>query len=85
MNKGTDRNILTQLDISSDEYGLVTVLYTVSRSKFSWLYSRLTQEILGTLHSRGNPLQPSLEEVPTLPLAVSHHAFLVSDSTDEEA
>lgn len=30
MNKGTGRNILAQLDVSSDEYGMVTVLYTVS-------------------------------------------------------
>ncbi|KAJ3542784.1 hypothetical protein NM208_g395 [Fusarium decemcellulare] len=29
MNKGTERNILTQLDITSNEYNLVTVLYTV--------------------------------------------------------
>ncbi|KAH7153649.1 major facilitator superfamily domain-containing protein [Dactylonectria macrodidyma] len=29
MNKGTDRNILTQLGVTSDQYGLVTVLYTV--------------------------------------------------------
>lgn len=30
MNKGTDRNILTELNITSNEYNLVTVLYTVS-------------------------------------------------------
>jgi hypothetical protein len=30
MNKGTDANILTQLNMSSDQYGLVTVLFTVS-------------------------------------------------------
>ncbi|CEL00784.1 hypothetical protein ASPCAL00380 [Aspergillus calidoustus] len=29
MNKGTDRNILTQLNITSDEFGMITVLYTV--------------------------------------------------------
>ncbi|KAK6225635.1 hypothetical protein QIS74_01682 [Colletotrichum tabaci] len=29
MNKGTERNILTQLDVTSDQYGMVTVLYTV--------------------------------------------------------
>ncbi|VUC27958.1 unnamed protein product [Clonostachys rosea] len=29
MNKGTDRNILTQLGITSDQFGMVTVLYTV--------------------------------------------------------
>ncbi|KAI1845466.1 hypothetical protein JX266_008324 [Neoarthrinium moseri] len=29
MNKGTPRAILTQLNISSDEYGMITVLYTV--------------------------------------------------------
>lgn len=29
MNKGTDRNILTQLGITSDEFGLITVLFTV--------------------------------------------------------
>lgn len=29
MNKGTDRNILTELNITSNEYNLVTVLYTV--------------------------------------------------------
>ncbi|KAL4878446.1 major facilitator superfamily domain-containing protein [Aspergillus karnatakaensis] len=29
MNKGTDRNILTQLNITSDEFGLITVIYTV--------------------------------------------------------
>lgn len=32
MNKGTDRNILTQLGITSDQFGMVTVLYTVSCS-----------------------------------------------------
>lgn len=30
MNKGTNRNILTELNITSNEYNLVTVLYTVS-------------------------------------------------------
>ena len=30
MNKGTDRNILTQLGITSNQFGMVTVLYTVS-------------------------------------------------------
>ncbi|KAL4921862.1 major facilitator superfamily domain-containing protein [Aspergillus aurantiobrunneus] len=29
INKGTDRNILTQLGISSDQFGMITVLYTV--------------------------------------------------------
>ncbi|OJJ00005.1 hypothetical protein ASPVEDRAFT_81589 [Aspergillus versicolor CBS 583.65] len=29
MNQGTDRNILTQLGITSDQFGMVTVLYTV--------------------------------------------------------
>ncbi|KAH9888308.1 major facilitator superfamily domain-containing protein [Xylariomycetidae sp. FL2044] len=29
MNKGTDRNILTQLNITSDEYGFITVLFTI--------------------------------------------------------
>ncbi|KPM41481.1 hypothetical protein AK830_g5064 [Neonectria ditissima] len=29
MNKGTDRNILTQLGITSDQYGMIAVLYTV--------------------------------------------------------
>lgn len=31
MNQGTSRNILTQLNITSDEFGLITVLYTVSQ------------------------------------------------------
>lgn len=30
MNQGTDRNILTQLGITSDQFGMVTVLFTVS-------------------------------------------------------
>ncbi|KAL2847871.1 major facilitator superfamily domain-containing protein [Aspergillus pseudoustus] len=29
MNRGTDRNILTQLNITSDQFGMITVLYTV--------------------------------------------------------
>lgn len=32
MNKGTPRNIMTQLNMTSDEYNLLTVLYYVCRS-----------------------------------------------------
>lgn len=35
MNKGTPRNIMTQLDMTSDEYNLLNVLYYVGPKSFS--------------------------------------------------
>ena len=40
MNKGTDRNVMTQLGISSDEYNLTTAVYYVS-IKFTHMHSIL--------------------------------------------
>lgn len=41
MNKGTTANILTQLGVTSDQFGLVTVVYTV-RCK-GYLYAPLPE------------------------------------------
>lgn len=66
MNKGTERNILTQLGITSDQFGMVTVLYTVSyRSHLCQLslYPKADQSNIGALYCGRNSLQSTVEKV----------------------
>ncbi|GJC85396.1 hypothetical protein ColLi_08234 [Colletotrichum liriopes] len=42
MNKGTERNILAQLGVTSDQYGMVTVLYTTEAGMFPGIILQLS-------------------------------------------
>ncbi|GKT60947.1 pantothenate transporter [Colletotrichum tofieldiae] len=42
MNKGTERNILTQLGVTSNQYGMVTVLYTTEAGMFPGIILQLS-------------------------------------------
>lgn len=51
MNAGTARNIMTQLNMTSDEYNLLTVLYYVNKPRASISERVIVNDVLGTLHS----------------------------------
>lgn len=57
MNRGTDRNIMTELNMTSDQYNLLNVLYYVSTTDFA------TTGILANLHTRS--LTSYLKRHPT--------------------
>lgn len=73
MNRGTDRNIMTQLGLTSDEYNLLTVFYYVSvlytpteQHRSSSILNRAT----GALHYWGSPVKSVVEEGQPQHLAV---------------
>lgn len=76
MNRGTDRNIMTQLGLTSDEYNLLTVFYYVC-----FLYSptkkRASSSILNcvadTIHYWRSAVKPAVEEGKPQHLAVQNH------------
>lgn len=70
---------MTQLDITSDQYGLVTVLYTVSASRDLPIQTpRSNQNALGALHHCRDSLQPASEKVHAVKMAVQDYVLMVS-------
>lgn len=76
MNRGTDRNIMTQLGLTSDEYNLLTVFYYVS-VLCSPAGDRAWPPILicaaGPIHYWRGAVKPTAEEGKPQHLAVPNH------------
>lgn len=68
MNRGTDRNIMTQLGLTSDEYNLLTVFYYVSFPYIPaehWTGSGFLICATGSIHCWRSPVEsPSQEGKP---------------------
>lgn len=79
MNQGTPRNILTQLNITSDEFGLITVLYTVSSSTLTYGVDSNSHRPSDPVHPCGSSVQPHHKEGQAICLAVQNYVKLVSD------
>jgi hypothetical protein len=56
MNKGTPRNILTQLNMTSDEYNFVSTVYFVRSSLICILDNMTADALPDTIHRIRNPV-----------------------------
>lgn len=77
MNKGTDRNILTQLGMTTDQYNLVTVLYYVC-IMIGWHSSRAMLTALDSIYCCGNPVKFVIQTNISFQVAVSDHGKRLS-------
>lgn len=77
MNRGTDRNIMTQLGLTSDEYNLLTVFYYVSVLKSCECSKSLTINCAtGALHYWRSSIKPAAEKGESQHLAVQNHGIM---------
>lgn len=84
MNRGTDRNIMTQLGLTSDEYNLLTVFYYVSvlcTSATQHASSSMLNCSKGTIHYWRSPVKPIVEESEPQHVAVQNHGILGDSSS----
>ena len=76
MNKGTDRNIMTELNMTSDQYNLLNVLYYVCMATAT-VAKRYTLTIrLGALHRIRGTVELTSQEVQAQCMAIQDHEFL---------
>lgn len=80
MNRGTDRNIMTQLGLTSDEYNLLTVFYYVSLLCHPSDQLKRLRSVIGPIHNRGGPIQSPSEESKPQHLAVKNHDIMGDSS-----
>ncbi|KAF3806259.1 putative transporter [Colletotrichum gloeosporioides] len=80
MNKGTSENILTQLGITSDQFGMITILYTVGDVlvKGGQLLTQANVGEIGPLHFSRDSVKPGLEENQSFPVAVKNYDNLTN-------
>lgn len=80
MNKGTDENILIQLGITSDQFGMITILYTVSKALVREGEKKTQADVgdPGPLHPGRNPVKLGCEESQSVPMAIQNYDNLVS-------
>lgn len=75
-NRGTDQNIMTQLNMTSDQYNLLNVLYYVWQFHHSISDPRLLIVPIGAIHRIRSPIQLATQEVQAQCLAIEDHDLL---------
>lgn len=67
---------MTQLGMTSDEYALLTIFYYVSQRRVEAYQTEAHSHYVDTIHRRRSTIQPILEEVHSLALAVQNISYV---------